>query len=360
MSDEFDLDRLASLSEEVGEAVTAVKRAIVDDADGVELFELAKDLWEVLEEVGELLETIDLTEIPDAIDFEKLPDAVEVDDVPEGLLDEDESAIELTNVREAVNLRELWDAVDLTELVQEKRELDAAVDDVTDDDGEDDDDDGLIGDDDDDGWLDDDEDEADEEDDGMFQNVVDTGDGAKMQFESEARQAYLEEKILEAVEKFREALLTAHEKMRKLYHANQEKLGNPGRQPDSLNPTATSTMPPGPIPDSVSARTSTVPSQVRYSRVENPRRIYGRRFEEETDLDSRFGSDGADDSSEDEDAVEDEEAVEDEDPSDEESVETADDGDDGSEEVADGSTGSADGEQDDAETIEIGVYEGDD
>ena len=349
MSDEFDLDRLASLSEEVADAVTAVKRAIVEGADGVELFELAQDLWEVLGETRELLETIDLTEVPDAIDFEDLPDAVEVDDVPEGLLDEDEGAIELTNVREAVNLRELWEAVDLTQLVQEKRELDAAVDDVTDDE---DDDDGLIGDDDDDGWLDDEEDEEDDE---LFQNVVDTGDGAKMQFESEARQAYIEEKILDAVEKFRAALLTAHEKLRKLYHANQEKLGDPGRQPDSLNPTAASTMPPGPIPDSVSARTSTVPSQVRYSRVENPRRIYGRRFEEETDLGSRFDSDGADESSTDEDA--------DAEASDEGGEETADDREDGgdsSEEGDDASDGSADGAQDDADTIEIGVYEGDD
>lgn len=267
----FDPERLADLVGQIGEYVTEIKRTIVDDEDGGDIVELAEDLWEVLEELEELLETLDFEELPDAIDVEELPEAVDVEDIPEGLFDEDESAIDLGNVTEAVNLRELWDAVDLTQFLQEKRELEAAVDDVTDDgDGDG------------------------EEDDGMFENVVDM-DGADASFEQSARQQFIEEKILAAVEKFRSALLSTHDGLRKIYRENQEKLGQEGNQPDSLNPTARSTMPPGPLPDSISTRTSTVPSQVKYSRADNPRRIFGRRFKERhDDEDSRTTSADAD------------------------------------------------------------------
>ena len=266
----FDPEHLADLVDQIGEYVTEIKRAIVDDEDGGNLVELAEDLWEVLQELEELLETLDFEELPDAIDVEELPDAVDVEDIPEGLFDEDESAIDLGEVMEAVNLRELWDAVDLTQFLQEKRELEAAVDDVTDD-------------------------EESDEDDGMFENVVDM-DGADVSFEQSARQEFIEEKILAAVEKFRSALLSTHDGLRKIYRENQKKLGQEGNQPDSLNPTARSTMPAGPLPDSISTRTSTVPSQVKYSRADNPRRIFGRRFKERhDDEDSRTTSAEADD-----------------------------------------------------------------
>ncbi|QLD90575.1 hypothetical protein HWV07_16645 [Natronomonas salina] len=269
----FDPERLADLVGQIGEYVTEIKRAIVDDEDGGDIVELAEDLWEVLEELEELLETLDFEELPEAIDVEDIPEAVDVEDIPEGLFDEDESAIDLGDVTEAVNLRELWDAVDLTQFLQEKREFEAAVDDVTDD--EDGDGDG-------------------EEDDGMFENVVDM-DGADASFEQSARQQFIEEKILAAVEKFRSALLSTHDGLRKIYRENQKKLGQEGNQPDSLNPTARSTMPPGPLPDSISTRTSTVPSQVKYSRADNPRRIFGRRFKERhDDEDSRTTSADAD------------------------------------------------------------------
>jgi len=229
--DAFDPGRLGELVDQVGESVGDLERAVLDEEGGGDVVELAQDLWGVLEELEELLATLDFEELPEAIDFEELPDAVDLEDVPEGLVDEDESAIDLGDVMKAVNLREVWDAVDLTEFLQEKRELEAAVDDV-----------------------------------------ADGGEGA--------RQAFIEEKTLAAVEKFRSALLSTHDGLRKAYEKNQEKLGSPGNQPDSLNPTAASTMPGGPIPNSASTRASTVPSQVRYSRVDNPRRIFGERFEE--------------------------------------------------------------------------------
>ena len=278
--DGLDIDRLADLSEELGEYLTDLKRAIVEDDDESDLLELADDLWDVLDEVEDVLDTIDFEELPEAIDLDELEEEVDIEDIPEGLLDEDETAIDLSTIREATNLRELWDAVDLTELREEKKELENEIDDVQEDlngeDGENEEDDGLLGDDEEDDGLFGDDDEEDNE---LIDtdNVIGT-EGAHVQFDAEARQAFLEEKILSAVQKFRSVLLSTHDKLHRLYEMNQEKLGQPGRQPDSLNPTAYSSLPSGPVPDSASTRRSTVPAQVRYSKVENPRRIYGRRF----------------------------------------------------------------------------------
>lgn len=212
-STEFDVDieRLVDLAINLADHIPRFKQAIVGDGGDEDVVELAEELWEVLDEGGELLETIDFEELPDAIDLEDLPETVDVGDVPEGLFTEDESAIELSNLREAVNLRELWDAVDLTDLYQEKKELEDEVDDVTDR-MEDEEEDGMV-------------DKAremmgDDEDDELFEAVVEFGEGANVEFNAEARQAVVEEKIQEAVEKFRKMLLTTHEKLRKLYEMN--------------------------------------------------------------------------------------------------------------------------------------------
>jgi len=294
-SDDFDVDRLVGLVSEVDDYVLDLKEAIVDTESDSDISEIATDLWEVLDEIEDILGTIDLEEVPEAIDLEALPESVDVADVPEGLFDADENAIELTSVKEAVNLRELWDAVDLTDLYQEKKELEGAVDDVTDHMG---DDDGESGDDE----LIETDIMGDEDDEGMIESVVGMDEGANMEFGAQARQAVVEEKIQDAVVKFREMILTTHEKLHKLYELNQKKLGQPGRQPDSLNPTAASTMPPGPVPESASLRASTVPAQVRHSRVENPRRIYAHRFHDATetgdDSDGESESDKTDAASE--------------------------------------------------------------
>lgn len=294
-SDDIDIERLVDLATEIREYLPQFKQAIVGgDHDG-ELGELAQNLWEVVDEAEDILETADFEELPDAIDVDDLPKAIDVEDVPEGLFSDDENAIELTDVREAVNLRELWDAVDLTQLYQEKQELEDEMDDVTD----------QVDGDKDEGMLDDviesEDDGPVDDDDELFDDVVGFGEGANVEFDVETRQAFIEEKIQDAVEKFRELLLETHEKLRKLYELNQEKLGQPGRQPDSLNPTAYSTLPSGPVPNSVSTRASTVPTQVKYSRVDNPRRIYGHRFHEATGDDERSDSEEGDGQTDDED-----------------------------------------------------------
>lgn len=213
------------------------KIQIVENSDDKALIEAAEEIWDIIEEVEDVLETVDLEELPDAIDVENVPEAISTGDTRD--------TVDLSKLKEVVELRELWEAVDLSELRKQKQELDTEIADVTGD--------------------------GNQEDDGMLGTS-----GANMGFEMDDRQEKIQQLIETAVEKFRTTLLETHDKVQVLYEINQEKLGGQ----ESLNPTAVSTMPKGSIPDSASTRASTVPSQVKYSRAKNPRRIYGRRFEE--------------------------------------------------------------------------------
>ncbi|MDL5363704.1 hypothetical protein [Halalkalicoccus sp. NIPERK01] len=244
------LDRLDELIPGIADALERLKTQIVENSDDEEVIETAEEIWEILDEAEDVLDTIDLGEVPDVIDLDELPEAIDAEEVPEAIADGDaRDAIDLRALKEAIEFRELWEAADLSELREEKAELEEEVDDVTEGDG-------------------------DEEDDDLLDMNMGMS-GAHVQFDAEDRQEKIQELIETAIQKFRTALLETHDKLRLLYEFNQEKLGGS----ESLNPTAVSTMPSGPLANSASTRRSTVPSQVRYSRAKNPRRIYGRRFE---------------------------------------------------------------------------------
>ncbi|ADJ16626.1 hypothetical protein [Halalkalicoccus jeotgali] len=231
-------------------ALEQLKIRIVENSADPAFIEAVEEIWDIIEEAEDVLETVDFEELPDVIDPEELPDAIDMKKVPEVISTGDaRDAIDLSELNDAVELRELWEAVDVPELRKQKQELDAEVADVTGDGNEEDD-----------GLLD-------------MEGMLDTG-GANVDFDIDDRQKKMQELIETAVEKFRTSLLETHDKVRVLYEINQEKLGGQA----SLNPTVVSTMPKGPIPDSASTRVSTVPSQVKYSQVKNPRRIYGQRF----------------------------------------------------------------------------------
>lgn len=247
------LDQLEELLPGIADALERLKTAIVENSDDEEVIETAEEVWEILDEAEDVLDTLDLEEVPDVINVEELHEAIEAEEVPEAIADgEAREAIDLSGLKEAIEFRELWGAADISELRKEKAELEDEIDDVTDE-GEEGEDDGLLD----------------------TGGVIGTGGGAHTQFDAEDRQEKIQSLIEKAVEKFRAMLLETHDKLRVLYELNQEKLGGS----DSLNPTAVSTMPDGPVPDSASTRASTVPSQVRHTRTDNPRRIYGRRFE---------------------------------------------------------------------------------
>ena len=249
------LGELEELIPEIADGIEQLKVAIVENSDDEEVIETAEEIWDIIDEAEDVLETIDFEELPDTIDIEELPDAIEMEKVPEAIADGDaREAINLTALKDGLELRELWEAVDLTELRQQEQELEDEVEDVTDGEGEEgDDDDGLLD----------------------MDGMMGMGGGAHVQFDADDLQAKIQEMITTAVAKFRKMLLETHDKLRLLWEFNQQKLGGK----ESLNPTAVRTMPKGPLPDSASTRVSTVPSQVKYSRADNPRRIYGRRFE---------------------------------------------------------------------------------
>lgn len=243
------LDRLEELLPGIADGLEELKTQIVEGSDDDDVIETAEEIWDVLDEAEDVLETIDLEELPDVVDLDELPEAIDVEEVPEAIAGGDAGdAIDLTGLKEAIRFRELWEAADIGELREEQKELEEEIDDVTDDDGEDD---------------------------GLLDMDLGMGEGANMQFDPDNRQEAIEKLISTAVQGFRTALLETHDKLRLLYEFNQEKLGGQ----DSLNPTAVSTMPSGPLANSASTRHSTVPSQVKYSRAKNPRRIYGRRFD---------------------------------------------------------------------------------
>ncbi|WP_122090607.1 hypothetical protein [Halalkalicoccus subterraneus] len=252
------LERLDELLPELADGIERLKTQIVEDSDDEEVIETAEEIWGVLDETEDVLDTLDLEEVPDVIEFDELPDAVDVEEIPEAIADGDaHDAIDLTDLKDAIRFRELWEAADIGELREQQADLRDEIDDVT---GDDADNAAATAEDEDDGLLD--------------TGGMGTG-GAHMQFDPDDRQEAIENVISTAVDGFRTALLETHDKLRLLYEFNQEKLGGN----DSLNPTAVSTMPDGPLANSASTRHSTVPSQVKYSRAKNPRRIYGRRFD---------------------------------------------------------------------------------
>lgn len=246
------LDRLEELIPGIADGLEELKTQIVEGSDDEEVIETAEEIWDVLDEAEDVLDTIDLEEVPDVIDLDELPEAIDAEEIPEAIAEGDAGdAIDLRDLKEAIRFRELWEAADIGDLREQQKELQEEIDDVTDDGGEDD------------------------EDGGLLETGMGMGDGAHMQFDPENRQEKIQEIIETAVQKFRTALLKTHDKLRLLYEYNQDKLGGS----ESLNPTAVSTMPSGPLANSASTRRSTVPSQVKYSRAKNPRRIYGRRFD---------------------------------------------------------------------------------
>ncbi len=247
------LAQFEELLPEIADALERLKTQIVENSDDEDVIETAEEVWDVLDQSEDVLDTLDIEEIPDVIDVDELPSAVETEEVPDAIAaGEAHQAIDLSALKEAIELRELWQAADVSELREEQKKLESEVDDVTgDDDAENED--GLLG----------------------TSGVIGTGGGAHTKFDAEDRQEKIQSLIETAVEKFRAVLLKTHDKLRVLYELNQEKLGGS----DSLNPTAVSTMPSGPLANSASTRRSTVPSQVRHARAKNPRRIYGRRFE---------------------------------------------------------------------------------
>lgn len=239
-----------------------------------------EELVEVVDEAEDVLKYVDAEDLAAAIDLSKLPAVVDFGSIPE--------AARTGKVRKAVHLRALLDAIDLTALAtsvdvrqawRESRELDDAVDDVVGEDGvfddDADEDDGSLG-----GLVGDDSAANDVGDDEEVEGAFDGVDADDI----EALRMGVKQGVMQAVDEFREGLLVAHEELEELRERNRRASEERrASQPDNRNPTAVSTMPGGAALGSRTIRGSTVPEETKYSQTPNRRRIYGHRFEEETD-----------------------------------------------------------------------------
>ncbi|EMA54088.1 hypothetical protein [Halococcus thailandensis] len=233
-----------------------------------------EDLVDVIEETEELLDTVDLSELPEAVELSELPSAIEGEDVPEAIANaEPRRAVDLTQLASLVEFSELWDAVDVRSFMQNKDELEEATADVTDDE----DDNGGNGESGDDSGLMDSFDMSGSGDaNGGEESILDDG---------QAKQLAIQSQLRDAVEEFRESALDARDQLKEARDTAQEKVeektGGGTGQPSSRNPTAYSTMVSGwKAGGWSSASFSTVPKQTQHSSAPGHYRIYGRRFDE--------------------------------------------------------------------------------
>jgi hypothetical protein len=243
------LERVEERVPDVIDDAERLKSAVTDGTDDGRVLDLVEEIWDVVEEIEDVLATVDMRELPDAIDSERLLEGIDVEMLSRKLAAGDSiEATDLIGLRDSIELRELWEAVDLHRLFKELRELKREVADLTGD-----------------------EDERSE--------VGEENESSLLEMDSPVDdiQGTIESLVEETAEAVRPAIFDAHDALRTLYELNQQTFGNGSRT--SQNPTAFSTLPRGPVPTSVSTRVSTVPRRVRYSRVNNPQRIYGRRFE---------------------------------------------------------------------------------
>ncbi|SEV84881.1 hypothetical protein [Natrinema salifodinae] len=254
----------------------------LDDLDNDTLETVVGDvnaLVRVAEEVEDLLEAMDLSELPDAVDGDELLDAIELGEIPDALANEDEGVgdiVDFTALFDAIDLLNAWNAADLSEVWEAKRELDDAVGEL-----EDGDDAGLIED-----AVSDIADDDDDDDDDLLETGMDTAETAKQALgdinvaeDPEAYQVAIQQQAMEGIDAFRTALLETHEQFERLYEFNREKMRRQDTSTNSRNPTAASTIPVDRRDLGSNARYATVPQDVKLSTAPSRKRIYGRRFE---------------------------------------------------------------------------------
>ncbi|RQG98674.1 hypothetical protein EA472_16935 [Natrarchaeobius oligotrophus] len=217
-----------------------------EDSDG-NLTETVQELQDIVVEAGQLLETVDLETLPKAVDFRELPGLVDVEQIPTAIRERDpDTAIDLHTIRHAIRLRELWNSIDLVEFAEEAAQLKKEVVDVLDEDA-------LPG-------------------DGTSEAVGEVRDFIA-EVRPEVTNAAIQQQAQKRAREAREGVLKGHKAVEEVYPANRRQ---PGTRP--RNPTAVSLHPSGPIPDSVSTRFSSVPSNVRLSKIDALPRVYGRRW----------------------------------------------------------------------------------
>ncbi|SFC48855.1 hypothetical protein SAMN05444422_10953 [Halobiforma haloterrestris] len=279
---------LENLDEYLGSAERLDELEELEEATPEAVLSDVETLASVAVEIQELVETIDLSELPEAVDGDELLAAIETGEIPNAIA-EDETGVgdvvDVAKLFKAIDLLEAWDATDLTDLWREKRELEEAVDDLADADDEGGDV-GMIESaastaadkatdmaDDEDGFVD-----GDWADDADPRDVL--GDVNVME-DPEAYQVAIQQAAMQGIDAFRAALLETHEKFERLVEYNRERMRRRDTSARSRNPTAASTMPTERAAVGSGVKHGTVPQDVHLSTAPSRKRIYGDRFERE-------------------------------------------------------------------------------
>ena len=211
-----------------------------------------EELLDIVEEVDDLLETIDFERLPDAVDASALPNLIKQDGLPDAIRERDpDLALDLSTIRDVIELREFWNTVDIADFLRELRQLKTELEDVV---GPD-----------------------------AFDSTGDSEAAAEVRkfvddVKTDATNAALQQEAKKAAKGARNGVIDGHSKFEELYGSTQRGPGYAGRKPVSKNPTAVSSVPYGPLPASVSTRVSTVPTNVRHAKIDALPRIYGRRW----------------------------------------------------------------------------------
>lgn len=260
MTDADASERLKQLYGHAIETAESLTEAS-EEEDHETILSLLDELEDVVDELEDVLSTVELDELIAAVDWSDLPDAIEFGDVPEAVEEGDTSeAISFGKLLEAVDLSEVWDSMDERELWRQKRDLSDEVDDLTDDD----DDDGGDAD-------------GDLVDVSMPGTSSEGGSGGH-EIDPRSIENTIQMEVGESVGVFREKLIAAHKRFAEIRERNEERFPD-RRQNRSRNPTAVSTVPAtGPAERSATTH-STVPEETRHSSAPNRRRIYGPRFD---------------------------------------------------------------------------------
>ncbi|AGB16514.1 hypothetical protein Halru_1916 [Halovivax ruber XH-70] len=256
------------------EAVTTAITDEVSESPGTAL----QAVVTILQEAENVLEAIDVEELPEAIDGETISEAIDVGEIPDALRgDESADAVSLRKVIQAIDLGRTLAAMDVNQVWEAKQSIEGATDDLGGDlsDG---DDDGLLG-----GMLD----SAD-----IDGELVDTDlvDAAAEELKDDvdiesgdlsAYQAVIQQQAIEGVDAFRDALLSTHGTFERIVETNRELMRKQDRQPNSRNPTAVSTLPTGRADVASVPNYATMPRTIRHSDGPTRSHIYGDRFRRE-------------------------------------------------------------------------------
>ena len=213
----------------------------------------AKELHDVLVASNLLLETIDLEKWRAVVDVGELPTLVDLHRLSDAIRERNpDLAFDLGHLERVVNRRELWNSIDLREFVKAKKTLDRELDDVF----------------------------------GEGTTSVPMGDSKAVAdarefvatLRDEAPKVLVQQEATDKLSAAREEVVERHAALEQRYRSNGKRSEHARGRSTAGTSSSVSLLPPGPLPDSVSTRLSTVPAEVPYANIDALPRVYGRRW----------------------------------------------------------------------------------